>query len=388
MIARTICVTLALVLSPQISAWAEVGVSGKETLIGSCSVLTGPASQLGIQQLLGAKAYLNEVNEKGGVFGRKIKLIEGDDRYEPDGAIECFNKTILGEHVFGGAFFVGTPTGAKHAPMAETNKIPVTGWFTGAGLLHDPFKRYVISIRASYGDEAREQVNGAWSMGLQKYGVIYQDDAFGTAVLDGVKKALKAHNAEPVAIGSFPRNTLDVDAAIDAVRAAGANAVTVVGPYAPVAEVVKRSRAKGWDPLFQTVSFVGTDALIKAGGKDVEGVVITQVVPPYTRTDLPTVAHYEKNMQKYFPKESPTWMGMEGFVDAMVLVEGLKRAGKDLTREKYIEAIEGMNNVDIGLGQLKLEFTPQSHKGFHKVYWTVVKNGKAETFSDWNKVRK
>jgi len=273
--------------------------------------------------------------------------------------------------------------------MAENNKIPVTGWFTGAGLLHDPFKRYVVNIRASYGDEAREQVDGARSIGLEKYGVIYQDDAFGVAVLEGVKKALKAHNAEPVAIGSFPRNTLDVDRAIELVRAGGANAVTIVGPYAPVAEVVKRSRAKGWDPLFQTVSFVGTDAFIKAGGKEVEGTVITQVVPPYDRTDLPAVAHYNRNMKTYFPRESLTWMGMEGFVDAMVLVEGLKRAGKDLSREKYIEAIESMNRVDIGLGKdLMLEFSSTSHKGLHKVMWTVVMDGKAETFSDWNQLKK
>lgn len=386
---RSMILLLLLLLFPQVPAFAETGVTDKEIVIGSCSVLTGPASQLGIQQLFGAKAYLNEVNEKGGVHGRKIKLIEGDDRYEPDGAIECFNKTILGEQVFGGAFFVGTPTGAKHAPMAENNKIPVTGWFTGAGLLHDPFKRYVVNIRASYGDEAREQVKGARSIGLEKYGVIYQDDAFGVAVLEGVKKALKAHNAEPVATGSFPRNTLDVDRAIELVRAGGANAVTIVGPYAPVAEVVKRSQAKGWDPLFQTVSFVGTDAFIKAGGKEVEGTVITQVVAPYDRTDLPAVAHYNRNMKKYFPKESLTWMGMEGFVDAMVLTEGLKRAGKDLSREKYIEAIESMNPVDIGLGKdLKLEFSSTSHKGLHKVIWTVVKNGKAETFNDWNKLKK
>ena len=381
-------VVLAVLCSVSI-AYAETGVTDKEILIGSCSVLTGPAQLLGIRQLHGAKAYLNEINEKGGVHGRKIRVIEGDDRYEPDGAIECFNKTILGEGVFAGAFFVGTPTGAKHAPMAETNKVPIVGWFTGANLLHDPFKHYVFNVRASYFDETRERVDGLWDAGVRKLAVIYQDDAFGVAVLEGVKRALKAHGAEPVALGTFPRNTLDVDKGIELARAANPEAVEVVGPYAPVAEIIKRSKEKGFNPIFMTVSFVGTEAFVKAGGKDVEGTVITQVMPPYVREDLPAVAHYLKNMKKYFPDQAPSFSSMEGFVDAMVLVDALKRAGSDLSRDKFIEALESMKQADMGLGAtMKIDFSMTDHKGLDKVYFTVVKGGQVATFTDWKEIKK
>jgi ABC-type branched-subunit amino acid transport system substrate-binding protein len=386
---RGIFVVVAVLLTLNSSVWAEIGVTDNEIVVGSCSVLTGPAMGLGTEQLKGARAFLKEVNEKGGIHGRKIKLLEFDDRYSPDGAVECFQK-LLDNKVFAAAFFVGTPTAAKHAPLVEQAKLPAVGWFTGAQLLHEPFKRYVLNIRASYYDETREFVDGVWnSLGYRKIGVIYQDDAFGAAVLAGVKRGLKKYNAEPVAIGSFQRGSLEVDSAIEQVKAGNPEAVSIVGPYASVAEVVKRSRAKGWTPLFHTVSFVGTGSFIKAGGKEVDGTVITQVVPPVERKDLPLVAHFLKNLEKYEPGAVPDFVPLEGFVDAYVLVEGIKRAGKDLTREKFIAALEGMKNMDIGLGaQLKLDYGPQDHTGFDTVYYTVVREGKAVTFDDWKALKK
>lgn len=371
-------------------AWAaEPGVTENEILIGSCSALEGPASFLGTQTVTGAKTYLNYINDQGGVHGRKIKLVSYDDSYEPNKAIECFNR-LKKEGVFAAGFFVGTPTGAKHAPMAENSKIPLIGLFTGAQLLHDPFKRYVVNVRASYYDEAREQVDNLWNnLGIRKIAVIYQEDAFGVAVLEGVKLALKKYNAAPVALGSFPRNTLDVGRGIEQARAANPEAVIMVGPYAPVAEIVKQGRAAGWNPVYLTVSFVGTEAYIKAMGKDGNGAVITQVVPPYNRTDLPTVALYQKTLKKYFPDSDPNFVSFEGFVDAMVMVEGLKRAGKDLTREKLIDALESIKDLDMGLGShLKLSYGQNDHKGFDAVYYTVVKDGQAVAFTDWKTLKK
>src|SRR5581483_3565348 len=115
-----------------LSAVAESGVGPKEIVIGSCFGMTGAFQALGTRQIEGAKAYLGDVNDKGGVLGRKIRIIEGDDRSEPDGAIECFKKTLVEGGAFAGAFFVGAVAGGKHVSMAEVNKIPVTGWLTGA----------------------------------------------------------------------------------------------------------------------------------------------------------------------------------------------------------------------------------------------------------------
>jgi len=272
--------------------------------------------------------------------------------------------------------------------MAESNKIPLVGLFTGAQTLYQPLRHWVINVRASYFDETREQIDGLWNvLGYKKIGVIYPDDPFGAAVLEGVQAALKAHGAEPIAVASYPRQSAQVGKAIDTVRAANPDAVVVVGPSNTVTPILKQAHAKGWKPLFSTVSFVGTDELISVAGEDAEGVVITQVVPPYYLTDLKAVKLYRGALQKFSPGVQPNFVSFEGFVDAMVLVEGLKRAGKELTREGLIRGIESIHELDIGLGpQLKLDYSPKDHKGFDHVVPTVVRGGRAVPFTDWSMV--
>lgn len=163
----------------------------------------------------------------------------------------------------------------------------------------------------------------------------------------------------------------------------------LVGPYAPVAEIVKQAHAAGSYPVFLTVSFVGTEEFIKEAGKDAEGTIITQVVPPYDRADFPTVALYRKGLQKYYADAAPSFASFEGFVDAMVLVEGLKRAGRELTREKLITAIESIHKMDVGLGpNFTLDYSPTDHKGFDRVYDTVVRGGKPVILTDGKTLNK
>ena len=377
-----------LVLVISMAAAETPGVTENSVLIGSCSALDGPARFLGNQTVLGATTYLHSINDEGGVFGRKVQLLAFDDGYDPDKAPACF-KRMTKEGVFALGFFVGTPTAKVYVPMAQDEKIPVVGLFTGAQMLYEPLKHYVVNVRASYYDETREQVDKLWEANIRKIGVIYQDDAFGKTVLDGMKLALQKHNSAPVATGTFPRNTLDVEEGLKSVMAARPQAVVVVGPYAPVAAIVKQAHAAGWRPQFLTVSFVGTEEFIKEAGPDAEGTIITQVVPPYDRTDYPTVALYRKYLTKYYPDVKPSFVSLEGFVDAMVVVEGLKRAGKDVTREKFISGIESIHELNVGLGsKLLLAYGPKDHKGFDDVYPTVVKNGRPELLTDWSAIGK
>ena len=363
------------------------GVDGQQVLIGSCAALDGPAGFLGLQTITGASAYLDYVNAEGGVHGRKVQLLAFDDGYEPSKAELCF-KRLMKENVFAAGFFVGTPTAAKYVPLAEQSKVPVVGLFTGAEMLYTPLKHYIMNVRGSYYDETREQVDNLWNvLGVRRVGIIYQDDAFGTAVLSGLQAALKKHGATPIGMGTFPRNTVAIDRGMNTVRAANPQAVLIVGPYAPVAAIVKKAHASGWRPLFLTVSFVGTEKFITEAGKDAEGTIITQVVPPYTRTDFPAVALYQKTMQAYYPGEHLSFVSLEGFVDAMVLVEGLKRAGAFPTREKLISGLESIDNKDIGLGpKLMLRYSASRHKAFDQIYTTVVRDGKAEIVEDWKRL--
>jgi len=378
------CILIAGAASPA-HGQSVPGVSESEILIGSCSALEGPSHFLGVETVTGAKAYFNLINEEGGVNGRKLKLISADDSYDPAKTQACFDH-LMSEKVFALGFFVGTPTAVKYVPMADSAKIPLVGLFTGAQTLYVPLRHWIVNVRASYFDETREQVDGLWkTLGYKKIGVIYPEDAFGTTVLEGVKAALKERGVEPAAVASYQRQTAQVGGAIDTVRAANPDAVVVVGPANTVAPILKQAHAKGWKPLFLTVSFVGTDELISEAGQDAEGVVITQVVPPYYMTEFKSVALYRRALGKYFSSEQPNFVSLEGFVDAMVLVEGLKRAGKDLTREGLIHAIESIHDHDLGLGpQLKLNYSAKEHKGFDHVLPTVVRGGRAVPFTDWS----
>ena len=378
-----IFVVAALIATAQAQ---EPGVTNDSIRIGSCAALDGPARQLGLETVLGATAYLNYVNDQGGIYGRKLHLLSHDDSYDPEKTAACFNQ-LKKDDVFTAAFFVGTPTAVKYMPMAEANKIPIVGLFTGAPVLVQPAKHFIISVRASYNDETREQVDNLWKAGVHKIGVLYQDDAFGTVVLEGVQSALSKHNAAPMGLGKFVRNTLDVDKGIQDVRAAGPEAVVIVGPYAPAAQIVKRAHALGWKPVFLTVSFVGTEAFINAAGRDAEGTIITQVVPPYDRTDLPTVNLYRQTLSKYMSSAQPSFVSLEGFVDAMVVVDGIKKAGGNLNRETFIKAIESMHDADIGLGSAgRLMYSAHQHKGLDHVYPTVIRGGKPEIITDWQMV--
>jgi branched-chain amino acid transport system substrate-binding protein len=383
---RAAAMALAVGLGVGASFAQTPGVTDQSILVGSCSPLDGPARFLGNQTVLGATTYLHAINDDGGIFGRKVQIIAYDDGYDPDKAPACF-KRMTKEGVFALGFFVGTPTAKVYVPMAQDERIPVVGLFTGAQMLYEPLKHYVINVRASYYDETREQVDRLWEVNVRKIAVIYQDDAFGKTVLDGVKLALQKHNSSPVALGTFARNTMDVDDSMKSVMASHPQAVILVGPYTPVAAIVKKAHSTGWRPQFLTVSFVGTEEFIREAGPDAEGTIITQVVPPYDRIEYPSVALYRQALTKYYPDAQPSFVSLEGFVDAMVLVEGLKRAGKDLTREKFISAVESIHEMNVGMGaKLILDYGPNDHKGFDSVYPTVVKDRQPVLLTDWSSV--
>ena len=232
------------------------GVTDNSILIGSCSALDGPTRFLGSQTVLGATTYLHSVNDEGGIYGRKVQLLAFDDGYDPDKAPACF-KRMEKEGVFALGFFVGTPTAKVYLPMAQEEKIPVVGLFTGAQMLYEPLKHYVINVRASYYDETREQIDKLWEINLRKIAVIYQDDAFGKTVLDGVKLALQKHNSTPVALGTFARNTVDVDEGLKTVMAARPQAVVIVGPYSPVAAIREESSCLGLEAAVPNRLFCG-----------------------------------------------------------------------------------------------------------------------------------
>ncbi|MDR3616907.1 MAG: ABC transporter substrate-binding protein [Candidatus Obscuribacterales bacterium] len=361
----------------------KVGITDKEILLGSCASLEGPVAVVGKQVVSGAMLYFNYVNSKGGINGRQIKLLSHDDSYDPDKAVQCFER-LQAEKVFAGACFVGAPPATKYVRLATTHNFPIVGFYTGWDAIYEPFRHNVIGVRASYSDEALAQVNHLWDVGFRKFAVIYQNDACGAATLEGVKRALKDHGSEIVGQGSFERGSLEVNDAINLVKPNHPEVVVFDGTAPPIVKIIKQCHESGWHPLFSSVSFLPAEAFIKLAGKDAEGTVITQVVPPYDEIQLPTVALYRKLLETATPGQKPTFAQFEGFVDALVVCNGLQEAGRNLTRSNFIKAIESFHNKDIGLGaEFKLNYGPADHKGFDHVCYTIVHNALPVVLKDW-----
>jgi ABC-type branched-subunit amino acid transport system substrate-binding protein len=352
----------------------RTGVTAHEILIGSGLALTGKISGRGNGITNGAKAYIDYINDSGGVNGRRIKLVTCDDAYDPQKAIECFNSTLK-DRCFAGCFFVGSATAVKYSRMADAAAFPMFGYTAGTPVLYENHPTQFI-LRASYEDEVDELVKQLWSHGFRKIALVYQNDAFGAAVRRSLLAQLQMHGAVPVVEASYTRLTGEVEDALKKIDASGAQAVVMGLASDGVKELALRRRQAKSKNLALSLS-VQTDELLSTK-EAAEGAVASEVVPSFDDSCEPA-ALYHKVMKKYVPSAPLSVSSYEGFINAMVLVEGLKRAGTDLTRSKFIAAMESMHDIDLGFGQrYTLRFTDKHHIGWlsNSVRLNIIRGGK------------
>lgn len=367
------------------------GVTDTEVLVGSSLALSGHASFLGTQTLRGALAYINHVNEQGGVHGRKIRVISYDDGYDPPRCLANTQKLIVEDQVFSLFSYVGTPTTVKILPLIEQAQIPLLGIFSGANAFREPFNRFIINIRASYYQETKEVVRHfVEDLGFSRIAVFYQYDAFGFDGLKGTELALRSYDLAPVARGSYIRGTKNIEKGLKTIMESQAEAVIMIGTYDACAKFIKSARSMEFSPVFHNVSFVGSEELARILGKDSEGVIITQVVPPPDSLEsqalLWGVVEYLERQKQYFPEDQPNLVGLEGYINAKVLVEGLRRAGRNLSRAKFIDAIQSIQNYSLGIANT-LSFSPTNHQGLERVYFTIIEGGRLVILTDWKKLK-
>ena len=390
------CAVLILLLTAA-TAIAEPGVTKNEVLVGMSTVLSGPSVYLGTNFRLGSEAYLNRINEQGGINGRKIRLIVYDDGYEPARTVVNANKLVKEDGVFCLLGDVGTPTTVAIKSFLMNEKVPLFAPFTGAESLRSPVSRYLLHYRASYNQEVEKFIEGAVDvLGFKKIAVFYQNDAYGMAVLDATKTALKKRGLSPKVTGTYTRNFEDVSRAFEDIMVAKPQAVVMAGTYSACAKFIVmwkrqyylKGQPKDLNPVFMNVSFVGADSLAAMLDKYGANVVVTQVVPPFDNAGAayPAIEEYLSTLSRYYPNQKPNFVSLEGYLATKVFVEVLKKAGKDLTRESFINAAEDMKNLDIQAGNI-ISFAPDNHQGSQMVYPTVLKNGRFQLITDWNALR-
>jgi branched-chain amino acid transport system substrate-binding protein len=343
---------------PLLSRAQPSGLGDARLLLGQSAPFSGASEQLGLQVYLGAQLHFDAVNQKGGIHGRRIELkrLVNTRQFLSEGAFALFG-------------YVGTSSCLAALPLATEAKVPFFAPASGAQALRTPFNRYAVHVRASYLDETAAIVRQITGAGMRRIAVFHQNDAYGTAGLDGVVRALNALDLSPVSLGTVERNSVEVSPALDSILAERPDAIVQIGLYKACAVFIRRARARGYTGGFYNVSFVGTQALLDELGALAKGVTISQVVPfPY----IPVTALASEYLGAVKARRglAPNHSSMEGFIAAKVFTEAAQRAGRGLTREGFLDALESLHGLD--LGGFPLSFGPGKHTGSRFVELTLL----------------
>jgi ABC-type branched-subunit amino acid transport system substrate-binding protein len=363
------------------------GMTANEIKFGIVAPFSGAARELGRQMKLGIDTAFNRANDAGGVDGRMLRLIAGDDGYEPTRTLDAMKQLYDKDQVFGFIGNVGTPTAAVALPFALEHRTLFFGAFTGANLLrNDPPDRYVFNYRASYAEETDAVVHYLLKIRRlqpRQIAVFAQQDSYGDAGFAGVSKAFRTLGLNDATILrlNYKRNTVDVDEAVNLlkVQKPAIKAVVMVATYRAAAKFIEKTHDLFPGMIYSNVSFVGStalaDELMLLGPRFASGVIVTQVVPAVGGYSS-SVMEYKNALAKYFPGEAPDYVSLEGYIAANVLIQGIRRAGPQLDTERLIDTLENIRNLDLGLGTA-LTYGKGEHQASHKIWGTAIDdNGK------------
>lgn len=352
---------------------AAAARAAPEVVIGQVAPLSGVLASTGQQMVLGGKVYFDAVNEQGGVHGAKLRTVVLDDGYKVDETLRLTKELVARPEVvalfgFAGTANIGRLLGDR---VLEQSGIALVAPYTGGEPLRTPFNPWIFHVRAGYADEAEHMVRQLVAQGVTRVAALYQNDAFGKAGLAGVEAALARRQLALAAAASYERNTDEVAAAVKQVFDAKAQAVIMIAINKPAAAFVKQYREAGGGGQLFNISVVDPAELVRlAGIGAARGLGISQVVPyPYQPT-LPAVREFHQLMKKHAPAADVNYTNFEEFLGAKVLVEGLRRAGPQPTREKLRRALETINDYD--LGGFRVSFGPESRVGSRFVEVTVI----------------
>jgi ABC-type branched-subunit amino acid transport system substrate-binding protein len=347
------------------------GVTAKTIVIGQSTPLTGSNAELGNDIRNGALAYLQKVNDAGGVHGRRIELVTLDDGNTVPRAEANTKKLVEEQGVFALFGYPSATLSRPALPFVEKHKVPFLSPFTGA----DPmrvFNKHVYNMRASYADELEKIVEHYQSLGVKRFSIVYYDDVVGKENLSAVDRALKARGLTAVSHAAFKdRAKPDIAAGVKEVAAGQPDVVILTTLYKATSDFIKLARQQGMGASMVSNSFPGASPLAKElGGKDGSGVIVATVVPPPSKRSLPIVQEYQAAIEKQLGKKDFSFTSMESFIAAKVIVEALRKAGPKLTREAFTAQLDGMKAYDVG-GYV-VSFAPNNHNGSSFVELTVI----------------
>lgn len=363
----------ALVLSASTLATAgDKGVTPTEIKLGASVVLSGPLGAQTSDYGVGARLYFDAVNSAGGVNGRKISYTTLDDGFDVKRAVENTRKLIEEDGVFMIFNNTGTAQTAAILPILEETRTVVFGPVTGASAFRTKVNPYVFHVRAGYANEAARLLSQLKQTGITRVAVFYQDDGLGKTLLSELKNASANEKLPFVAEIKLDPKQPDFAAAAAATAAAKPQAVILGSAGTTFTNYVKAVLQTSARPGFYGFSVASQDVINRELKEQARGIVLAQIMPSLRNTTVPAVAEYLKLRRERSSEATPSASQFEGFIHAKLLVEGLRRAGRNLSTQSFIEAMEGAG--DISFGRFIAKYSPQSHNGSTYVELAIMDN--------------
>jgi branched-chain amino acid transport system substrate-binding protein len=371
---------LALTAAP--AGAADPGVTDAEIVLGGSASLSGPLAYSGEQTTkFGVDLYFKIVNEGGGIHGRKVRTVYYDDGYRAHAAAANTKKLVEGDRVFAVIAPPGTLPMLATLAYVESHKVPLLVPFPGLPVMRG--RAYVFNGMALYDRQSRMMIDRlAGSRKLKKFAALYQDDEYGRAFLaafgkDLARYRLKLATAEPVKDGAP-----DVSAPVARLRAARPEIVFLVLTPRPAAQALKERQRIGWtDATMVSAGPLTDEGYLSLAGDAAEGVEGLSLWPDPLTSERPGVRAYRDAMKKHFASNQPNPHSLAGYFAAMLFTEGARRAGRALSRDGLVTALESVRGWDSGI--LPPLTVGADHEAQKQGLWVRIEKGRFTQASDW-----
>ena len=336
--------------------------------IGQTAGFSGPAAA-GVQEITdGAKLYFDAVNAQGGIKGQSIELLSLDDKYDPKLSAENA-ASLIDQGVVAMFLSRGTAQSQAIVPLLAKHQLALVAPSSGAMSLHQPPNPYVFNVRATFQREAARAVQHLAGIGVKRLTIVQVNDPFGQDAGQGALKGMEAMGMRATAHLRFDRDKPELEAAMQQVAKAEIEAVLIIGPGYAVVEAVTALRAAGSRAHVATLSNNASADFVKAMGEYARGIIVTQVFP-YERSTTSPLVREALSLAKARGRSELSPAQIEGFAAAKLLVEGLKRSAREVSRAGVLKALEGLQRLD--LGGLELHFGPRDRSGLDYVDISII----------------
>ena len=382
-LASALAITLALAAGP---AFAQQGVSKGEIVVGSIQDLSGPIAGFGKQVRLGMMLRVDEINEQGGIHGRKLKLLVEDSAYDPKKAVLAAQKLVNQDKIFIMVAHIGTAQNLAAMPVQFEKNVVNFFPVTAAREMYEPFHKLKYSFAATYYDQIRTALPKlAKDKSAKKICTMYQDDEFGLEVMRGGEAALKTMGMEFAEKTSYKRGATDFSSQVARMKASGCDLVVLGTIIRETIGAIAESRKTGFSPTFLGSSAAYTDLIHKLGGKPMDGLYATMTVQnPYLDEASQQISFWAKKYKTKF-NEDPTVFSVYGYNAIDSFARAAAKAGQNLTTDTFVKAMDSMTFESDMFGSAPANFTATKRLGSDASRLSQLQEGRWKVVSDYIK---